>query len=137
MSNQFATPGQTFSPWSSYDQGAAAWGLVDNIDLVLSSHLHLAESVQLPGLPGQLILGNAGTLLDPAIGYPLPTEPYTVGDGKTYPAPAWAWTNAQFGYALARPTSEAGSWSFAMKDQHGSQFASCGLVDRSLYCRND
>lgn len=130
----FATPGQPFSQWSSYDQGAAAYGLLDSYDMIFSSHQHLAQAVQLPGLPGQLILGNAGTELYPTIGYSLPTTAYTVGEGKTYPMPSWAWVDVKFGYAMATPNETAGSWRLDMKAADGSRFARCGVRDRSLYC---
>ena len=98
--------------------------------MVLSSHIHIAQSVQLPGLPGQLVLGNGGTLLDPAVGYALPTT----APGAGYPAPSWAWVAPRFGYAMATPNAMAGSWRISMRGPAGAQFARCGLKDASLYC---
>lgn len=136
VSTDFGKPGKSFDPWTSMDQAAAAYGLLDNYDLVFSSHVHLAQSVQLPGLPGQLVLGNGGTLLDPATGYPLPTSGAKVGTGKEYPAPSWAWVNPRFGYAMAYPNAKTGSWRLAMLDSTGRQFGRCGINDRKLFCSN-
>ena len=134
VTSTFAQPGVPFNPWSSMDQTAASYGLLETYDLVFSSHLHLAQAVQLPGLPGQLLLGNAGTLLDPAIGYPLPTSGPVVGPDAAYPAPSWAWVAPRFGYAIARPNDERGSWRIQMKDPSGAAFARCGVKDRQIFC---
>ena len=136
VTDQFAVAGKPFNPWTSMDQSAAAFGLVGTYDLVFGSHAHIAQTVQLPGLPPQLVLGNGGTLLDPAIGYPLPSQPLTVGPGKAYPLPAWGWVDVRFGYALATPGSSAGAWQMSMRDPAGKQFARCGLAHRELYCRD-
>ena len=135
VTTQFAQPGVPFNPWSAMDQTAASFGLLSTYDLVFSSHLHLAQAVQIPGQPGQLVLGNSGTLLDPETGYPLPTSGPTVSSTQGYPAPSSAWVAVRFGYALATPNSAAGSWRLAMKDPHGATFARCGLDDRQIYCR--
>jgi hypothetical protein len=132
VSDTFASPGQPFSPWTSLDQTAAAQGLLDGYDLILSSHIHLAQAVRLPGLPPQLVLGNGGTLLDPAVGYPLPQTAPLPG----YPAPTWAWVAPRFGYALGLPGAEPGEWRLRMRDPAGRTFADCGLRAASLYCRD-
>jgi len=46
--------------------------LLSHYNLILSSHLHLAQAVQIPGQPGQMIIGNGGTQLDPPTGYETP-----------------------------------------------------------------
>jgi hypothetical protein len=135
VTDTFTVPGKAFSPWSAYDQTAASFGLLGSYDLVFSSHLHLAQAVQLPGLPPQLVLGNAGTLLDPATGYPLPAAGPVLPDGTSLPAPSWAWVDVRFGYALATPGADAGQWRLSMRDPRGAPFARCGLNDRQLYCR--
>ena len=132
VTSTFAQPGVPFNPWTSADQTAAAMGLLDTFDMVLSGHVHIAQMVQLPGLPGQLVLGNGGTLLDPAIGYPLPTT----APGSGYPSPSWAWVAPEFGYAIATPNAEDRSWRISMRDPSGSQFARCGLKNSSLYCQS-
>lgn len=133
-SSVFDAPGQAVV-WGSADQAAAAWGLLGNYDLVFSSHMHIAEVVQLPGLPSQLILGNAGTLLDPVSGYDLPTQGFTVGPGQTYPVPRSAWVDVRFGYAIATPQEAPGTWRLQMRDPAGADFATCGLRNQQLYCR--
>lgn len=135
VTDTFAVPGRPFSPWSAFDQAAASYGLLGSYELLFSSHLHLAQAVQLPGLPPQLVLGNAGTLLDPPTGYPLPATGLPLGDGISLPAPDWAWVDVRFGYAVATPGAERGQWRLSMRDPQGRQFARCGLDDRQLYCR--
>lgn len=135
-STEFAEPGQPYSPWTSYDQAAAAWGLLGTYDLVLTAHIHLAQAIRLPGLPAQLLIGNGGTALDPELGYPLPTEPYVVGPGRAYPAPEWAWVAVRFGYAMATPGAAAGAWKIDLRDTEGRSFARCGVNDRQIYCRD-
>lgn len=136
FSTEFAVPGLPFSPWSSADQAAAAWGLLGHYDLVVSSHLHQVEAVQLPGLPGQLVIGNGGTALNPAGGYPLPTVGARAGKGRTYPAPEWAWTRSRFGFVLAEPAPEPGAWRLTTRDPEGHVFGRCGVRAREIFCRN-
>lgn len=130
-------PPVPFDPWVGADsQTAASFGLLDHFDVVLSSHIHIAQAVQIPGQPGQLILGNGGTLLDPLTGYPLPTTGPIDAAGQGYPPPVSAWIAPRFGYAIARPNPQPGSWRIDMKDPSGQQFARCGLANRQIYCRD-
>lgn len=136
VSSALAQSGVPFNPWGSADQTAASFGLLGTYDLVFSSHEHLAQAVQLPGHPGQLVLGNAGTLLDPPTGYPLPTTGPVAGPGQSYPAPSWAWVAPTFGYAMASPNDERGSWRIKMKDPSGAAFARCGVRRGQIYCES-
>ena len=136
VTTDFAQPNAPFNPWTSVDQTAASFGLLDNYGLVLSSHLHLAQAVQIPGQPAQLVIGNAGTLLDPPTGYPLPTTGPTGATGQQYPAPTSAWVSVRFGYAIATPNGAAGSWRVRMRDPLGADFATCGLAKRQIFCRD-
>ncbi|MFM7145943.1 MAG: metallophosphoesterase, partial [Actinomycetales bacterium] len=133
-SNVFDTPSEPIV-WGSADQAAAAWGLLGTYDLIFSSHMHIAEVVQLPGLPAQLILGNAGTELDPSTGYVLPNEGFNVGPDRTYPVPSSAWVDVRFGYAMAEPGKSPHTWRLQMRDPQGAAFATCGLRATRLYCR--
>jgi hypothetical protein len=130
VTTEYGKPGKVFDPWTSADQTAAATGLLANYDLVMSSHIHIAQAVELPGLPAQLILGNGGTLLDPGTGYPLPAT----GPAPGYPRPTFAWVSATFGYGMATPNAADGSWTVRMKDPSGAQFARCGLRSAAIYC---
>jgi 3',5'-cyclic AMP phosphodiesterase CpdA len=130
-------PPVPFEPWVGADsQTAASFGLLDHFDLVFSSHIHIGQAVQIPGQPGQLILGNGGTLLDPLTGYPLPTTGPTDAAGQAYPPPVSAWIAPRFGYAIARPNAQAGSWRIEVNDPLGRQFARCGVANRQIYCRD-
>ncbi len=133
-SSVFATPSTPIA-WGSADQAAAAWELLDTYNLIFSSHMHIAQVVQLPDLPAQLILGNAGTDLEPATGYVLPDAGFNIGAGRTYPAPSSAWVDVRFGYAIAVPEKSAGVWRIRMADVNGATFATCGLRNTQMYCR--
>jgi len=121
VTNQFAPVGDPlWAPWTSVDQQVASYGLLSHYNLILSSHLHLAQAVQIPGQPGQMNLGNGGTQLDPPTGYetprfgPLanaPGDPVAPGLAP-YPAPTMDFTDVRFGYALVRPGRNLGEWNW-------------------------
>lgn len=146
VSTQMAPPGNPeWTPWSSLDQTAASQGLLANYGMVLSSHLHLAQAVQIPGQPGSLVLGNGGTLLGPTTGYSIPaTGPLANPDGSPdvpgvtpYPTAIDEWTDVRFGFGIATPGARAGRWDIAQLGPNGQQFAQCSLRDRQLACRSD
>jgi hypothetical protein len=145
---------EDFSPlckWVSETQTAAAYGLLGNFNLLLSSHIHLAQAVQIPGQPGQMILGNGGSSLQPEgiEDYPpfltygplqAPTGELVVGvpDGMTaYPLPEKPmWTAVRFGYAMAVPGKKKTQWSWTHFAPDGKEFARCDQVNKSLTCEN-
>lgn len=128
--------------WSSDGQMVASYGLIGNYQMLLSSHNHFAQSVQIPGQAGSLVMGNGGALLDPTEGYNVPTfGPMTRADGSPlvpgltpYPPPSSVWTAVQYGYAIATPSATAGAWEFDQRAYDGSQMATCGLASRTLSC---
>ena len=119
--------------WISADQTVASAGLLGSYQMMLSSHIHVAEAVNIPGLPGQLVIGNGGTLLEDVLG-PIPTT----GAGPTfpgvsYPAPTSSWMVSRFGYVLATP--KAGKdWAMQMRDPSGQTFATCSLKSKIVNC---
>jgi hypothetical protein len=132
-------PPGTTATWSSLTQTYASEGLLGSFQLMLSSHEHIAQVVQVPGQPGQIVLGNGGTLLDPPA-YPMPPygplsnaagQPVQAGV-KPLPKATFLNTWLRFGYMLAQP-SPAG-WRFAMKDENGQVFASCRGEGRQVRC---
>jgi hypothetical protein len=143
VTSDFAPPGDPlWTPWTSLDQTAASAGLLDTYDLVVSSHVHITQAVQIPGQPGQLVLGNGGTLLDPPTGYGTPpfgpladaTGAPLVPGITPYPAPSADWTSVTFGYAIARPRAKPGRWRITHHGTDGTPFADCRLADRTLAC---
>ena len=135
------TPPGLATTWTSITNTYSSYGLLDRFDLLLSSHLHLAQAVQVPGLPGQVILGNAGTELDAPTGYAIPAYgPLANGAGDPLapgvpqiPTASMLQTWVQFGYAVATPTPSG--WSIGMKDVTGVDFATCSAKDRQVSCR--
>lgn len=126
--------------WSSVTNAFASSGLLGNFDLSLSSHIHIAQVVQIPGLPGEIVLGNAGTQLEPSTGYQIPAYgPLADGFGvplttavPQIPTASALTTWVRFGYALATPAKSG--WTFEMKDVDGSGFATCRVVKGDVTC---
>lgn len=140
---EFSPPPPTeWTTWGSLDQTAASYGLLDNYQLILSSHLHLVQAVQIPGQPGSLVLGNGGTFLDPTTGYDLPAfGPLADASGRPvvpglepYPNATMDWTSVQFGYAIAKPTGKTG-WKITHRTPEGERFAACTVGKRTIDCR--
>ena len=131
--------------WSSDGQMVASYGLLGNYSMILSSHNHYAQAVQIPGQPGSLVMGNGGALLDPTDpkGYFIPAYgPLTKADGTPlvpslppYPNATSLWTANKYGYALAAPGAQAGAWQLVQKEFTGSTLATCALADRQLKCQ--
>lgn len=129
--------------WSSQDQAAASQGLLGGFSLLLSSHIHVAQAVNIPGQPGQIVLGNGASSLFPATGYDTPSYgPLSNLDGSAlsplatpYPAPTSTWTDVRFGYVIAEPGLPSRSWVFEHRDQRGKPFASCAVAKRSANCK--
>ena len=142
-STYFATDSPSTSQWMSVGEEVASYGLLGRYDLIIGSHVHLAQSVQIPGQPGQLVLGNGGTLLEPPVGYANPGygplgsvggQPVIAGLAP-YPPATSLWTAVRFGYAMATPAVADGEWSIAMKGPDGRAFARCVAAERQVDCR--
>ena len=132
-------PGEA-TTWSSVTQAYSSYGLLDPFSLALSSHVHLVQAAQIPGQPGQLVLGNGGTMLDPATGYAIPEygplsdasgEPLAPQTG-TLPTASSLQTWVRFGYAVATPA--ASGWKLALKGTQGQAFATCRSRGAQLSC---
>jgi hypothetical protein len=137
--------------WVSETQTAAAYGLLGHYNLLLSSHIHLAQAVQIPGQAGQLILGNGGSSLQPEgiEDYPpfltygplqAPTGELVEGvpAGMTaYPVPEKPmWTARRFGFAMAMPGKKKTQWTWTHFGPDGKEFARCDQTGQSLDCQN-
>ena len=137
--------------WVSETQTAAGYGLLGNYNLLLSSHIHLTQAVQIPGQPGQLVLGNGGSSLQPEgiENYPpfLTYGPLQAPTGElvagvpagmvAYPVPEKPmWTARRFGYAMAVPGKRKTEWTWTHFGPDGKEFARCDQVDKALTCEN-
>lgn len=151
--NQFDKPDPTATPpdpgelnWTSIDQTGAALGLTSHFNLMLASHVHVAQVVQMPGQPAQVIFGNGGSVPDstnPA-DYPVPAYgPLNTPGGQpinpAYPPinqlPSYVWTKIQYGFALFTPGAKAGQWSISQRDTAGTQFAACTAAGKTFTCK--
>jgi hypothetical protein len=110
---------------------AAATGdsLKADYGLVLSGHIHVAESIAFDwasNRPPQLVSGNAGTALDDVpTGRPSAVE---LGD----PAITEAETLATFGFMTLEPDGE--NWSATQRDRTGEPLLSCVFDLPELTC---
>ena len=99
--------------------------------MMVSSHIHAAEAINIPGLPGQLVIGNGGTLLDPNL-FPIPAAGPSFA-GAAYPGPSSSWLASRFGYVLASP-DKGTAWDLSMRDPQGKEFADCTLERKKIAC---
>lgn len=134
--------------WVSETQTASAYGLIDNYKLILSSHIHLAQAVQIPGQAAQLVIGDGGSKLQAegnarypsTIGY----GPLQYPDGNlvaglpagynAYPIPTSIWTERRFGYAITKPLAKNGDWQWKHYTPEGKEFATCLQSDQKVSC---
>ncbi|HKA29157.1 MAG TPA: metallophosphoesterase, partial [Candidatus Binatia bacterium] len=120
--------------WTNVTLEAALDGLIGPFDAVLSGHVHLFQTVELPDRPAQLILGDGGTLLDsPDIDGALPTFGPTI-DGMTLAAPTRGVMTVSFGWMLFRPTPEPGVFSGVRSQPGVGPQADCRLARDSIDC---
>ena len=99
-------------------------------DVVLSGHIHLAESITFDRSserPAQLISGNAGTALDE-----IPTASPTA-DELGDPTVAQAETLATFGFMTIEPHQNG--WIATQRDMQGEALLECTLYQNQLDCR--
>ena len=145
LTTQYAPSGDPlWVPWVSIDQQVASYGLLDNYNAVLSSHMHLMQAVQIPGQPGQMILGNGATELDPSTGYDNPQYgPLANALGNPivpglipYPAATMSYTAVEFGYAMVRPGRRFSEWNWEHYTPDGAKFARCAQLEKNLACQN-
>lgn len=133
----------SWNQWTSVDQTAAARGLIERYDLMVASHIHVAQVAQIPGEAAQLVVGNGGSVPDAPDGYSMPKYgPLRTGEGvpmsqeyPPYPDAEYLWTAAQYGYTIATPGKADHRWTFAQKDTAGKTFATCSLKGKKMRCR--
>ena len=130
------TPADDCAPggsWVTADEQIASYGQLDPYGLILSSHIHLVESMNIPGIPGQLVLGNGSTLLEADQPFVLPTSGPAWDATKAYPAPTSGWWAVKFGYGMAHP-GKANTWTVDLRSPKGAQFARCQVAKRTVNC---
>ena len=119
--------------WITADQQVASYGQLDNYDLLLSSHIHLVESMNIPGIPSQLVIGSGSTKLVTAGKFTLPAAGPSFDPSKAYPAPTSGWWDVRFGFGMAHPIQKKG-WKVDLQDPRGAKFAACRVSKRTVDC---
>ena len=119
--------------WVSGDQQVASYGLLDDYSVIISSHIHLAQAMNIPGVPPQVVLGNGGTLLEPPTPFTLPVTGPNFDPAFAYPAPTSGWWDVRFGYALVQPRAN-GNWLWQMKTPDATLFRNCVLASGTMKC---
>ena len=108
-------------------QQASAGLLPPSLQLVLSGHIHLFESLTFDDdRPPQLVAGMSGTALDPPITTPL--AGLTI-DGM---AVAAGTALSEFGYVVMEPDRD--DWRATLRTLDGDRAVGCHLGDRMLRC---
>jgi Calcineurin-like phosphoesterase len=108
-------------------QAASANSLAPFITLILAGHLHLLETLSFTtGRPPQLIVGNGGTALDPAITLPL------VGTKIAGATVAEGTALDRFGF-MTLERSERG-WLGTVRDVDGDATARCTISNDRITC---
>lgn len=98
------------------------------IQLFVSGHIHLFEALSFgQGRPPQLLVGNSGTLLDPAISTPL-TGLEIAGMKVSYGSYI-----DRFGYVTMDRRSD-GSWAVGVHNVAGGEMDKCLLSGATLQC---
>jgi hypothetical protein len=122
--------------WTNVTLQAALDGLIAPFAAILSGHLHLFQTVEIPGRPAQLVIGDGGTLLDDSDqGGPLPTfGPSPEAGGPRLPAPTRGVTSFTFGWTLLRPTSRHGVFTGTRYEAGQGPWARCRLAFHSIDC---
>lgn len=134
--------GDPYWSWVSADQTAAALPNLGPFSMIVSSHIHIAQANQLPGMPGQLVVGNSGVLLETFTGLKIPAVgPLRNQDGSSMlpgtqlPGNATStWSALRFGWVMATPGANAGEWTLSQRNPNGNEFARCHLAKRQLSC---
>ncbi len=136
--------------WTSITQTAAGQGLIANYNMMLASHVHVAQVVQIPGQPAQVVLGNGGSVPDstdpaqyalPAFGPMNDDKGQPLVDRNTnqpvtpYPNAEYLQTWIKYGYALFTPGSKSGKWTISHRGVDGKQFSSCNAKGKTVTCK--
>ena len=128
--------------WTAVDQTAAAQGLIGNYNLMFASHIHVAQVVQIPGQPAQVVVGNGGANPDSLTGYTLPVYGPLLGnqgqqlspDYAPYPTASYLWTTVRYGYGVLEPRQKSGQWKMTQKAYDGTTYATCSMKGKQATC---
>jgi hypothetical protein len=130
--------------WTSTDQTAAAYGLISNFQLMVASHVHVAQVVKIPNQPVQMVVGNGGSKPDVSTESSYSRPPFGPLADATgaplnssyppYPTASFDWTRVRYGYTVMRPGKQARRWTATHRDYTGKTFANCSLAGKAMTC---
>lgn len=135
--------------WSSVPLQVASYGLLNHYNLILSSHVHAIEAIQIPGVPPQLVVGNGGTELDAPLPYDLPLKAplesvnYAGLPAMPYQQATSKWADVRFGYSILYPGKATNNWKwdhyspdFTAGKLPGAEvlYATCDQTFKQLIC---
>ena len=137
-----ADPGKL--QWTAVDQTASAQGLISNYEMMVASHVHVAQVVKIPGQPVQLVVGNGGSKPDISSESSYTTPPFGPMADATgaplnpayppYPTASYDWTKVRYGYTVMQPGKQAKRWTATHRDYTGQTFATCSLAGKDMTC---
>lgn len=126
---RFGGPG-TDPVWTNVTLEAALDPLAEPFAAIFSGHLHLFQTIELPGRPAQLTLGDGGTQLDASDqGGALPEF-----GPPGLPAPTRGVTTFTFGWTLLRPTKTLGAFTGTRYEAGRGAWATCRLAPHEIDC---
>jgi hypothetical protein len=122
--------GKGFTSTTALQQALQKWEgkLPDGITLALAGHLHAWEALSFAdGRTPQLVVGNGGTALDPAVDAPVAGRPIggtTVRYGRI---------ERRFGFTLMQPAPD-GAWTATFIDASGKSAFRCDVTPADIGC---
>ena len=107
--------------WISTQLASASIGQLSTYSAIISSHIHLIQGIQIPDQPGQIVVGNGGTLLNRGNGTQYVREDAPIGGSPA----SMMWSDVKFGYSVLTPGVKKGEWMWQHYNPEGEQYGFC------------
>lgn len=117
--------GEPYEPTAVLQKAASRAPLTESVELVLGSHLHLAEVINFAGnRPPQLVVGNGGTQLVPSVDLPVQVDGVDIDMIKVF---------YQFGFTTMELEPDR-SWKLSFRDIRGREIEKCSFDGDNVSC---
>lgn len=117
--------GEAYEPTPVLQDAARNVQLGSFVELLLGSHLHLAEAIDFVGdRPPQLVVGNGGTQLVPSVDLPEKIDGVEINMINVF---------YQFGFVTMEQTPTK-NWSLAFRDVLGREIETCSFDRTNISC---